>query len=142
MCALVQWIHVLAAIVAVGGLVFLRFVLIPSSEQLDAGARLQLLDQVQRRYRPILWACIGLLFITGLYNLGVVVVREGLTVKLYATIFLVKIVLAFIFFGLGFALTLPGDLFKGLKNNRKQWLVVNSVVAVIVVLLSAFLRRL
>ena len=142
MSTLVQWIHVMAAVVSVGGVIFIRFVLLPSSEQLDAGSRMQLMDGVMRRYRPILWVCIGVLFVTGMYNLGMVAVRGGLSIQPYAAVLLAKIALAFAVFGLGFALTLPGDLFKSLKNNRKLWLMVNAILAVIVVLLSAYLRRL
>ncbi len=138
----IQWLHLLSAIVAIGGSFFLRFVLLPASRSLDEVQQRQLTDGVMKRFRPILWVSIAVLFFTGLYNVGMVAMRGGLAAApAYLHILLTKILLALVIFGIAFLLTTPGDLFSSLKTRRKQLLAVNVVLAVIVVFLSAYLRR-
>ena len=138
----IQWLHLLSAIVAIGGSFFLRFVLLPASQSLDGAQRQQLTDGVMKRFRPILWVSITVLFFTGLYNAGMVAMRGGLVAApAYLQLLLIKILLALVIFGIAFLLTAPGDIFSSLKTRRKQLLTVNVVLAVIVVFLSAYLRR-
>ena len=137
-----QWLHLLSAILAVGGTVFLRFVLLPAAQSLDEVQRQMLTAAVLRRFRPVLWGSIIVLFLTGLYNVGTVAIRGGLaSAPDYLHILVTKIFLAFVIFGFAFLLTVPGEIFSGMKTRRKQWLAVNAVLGVIVVLLSAYLRR-
>lgn len=137
-----QWLHLLSAILAVGGTVFLRFVLLPAAQSLDEVQRQMLTAAVLRRFRPVLWGSIIVLFLTGLYNVGTVAIRGGLaSAPDYLNILVTKIFLAFVIFGFAFLLTVPGEIFSGMKTRRKQWLAVNAVLGVIVVLLSAYLRR-
>lgn len=140
MTTAIHWIHLLAAVFAVGGVVFVRLVLIPTAAS-DEGAS-PFVQKVIDRFRPFLWACIGLLLASGLYNVFLVAVRGGLAVTGYSHILMTKIVLALIMFGIAFGLTMPGDATSGLKANRKLWLSVNVGLGLAVLFLSAYLRRL
>ena len=140
MTTAIHWVHLLAAVLAVGGVVFVRLVLIPSAaSDEDASPFVQ---KAIDRFRPILWACIGLLLVSGLYNVFLVAVRGGFAVTGYSHILMTKIVLALVMFGIAFGLTLPGDPTSGLKANRKLWLSVNVILGMVVLFMSAYLRRL
>jgi uncharacterized membrane protein len=63
------WLHVLAATVWIGGLIFVALVIVPvlrRPEVREGAARLVHFTGV--RFRWIGWACFALLFVTGLYN--------------------------------------------------------------------------
>lgn len=60
-------IHVLSAVVWVGGVLFMGMVAVPAAKKLDDSLRRQLLDDLGRRFRPIGWTALGLLVATGTY---------------------------------------------------------------------------
>jgi hypothetical protein len=49
--------------------------------------------------------------------------------------------LAFVLFGIVLGLTIPFNLFEPLRARRRQWLLVAFALGVVVVLISAYLRR-
>ena len=58
-------LHVLAAVVWVGGMVFAYIVLRPSVGPLPSEARLQLWHRVFRRFFPLVWASVAVLLLSG-----------------------------------------------------------------------------
>jgi uncharacterized membrane protein len=67
---LVLWLHVIAAVIWVGGNLILAMVIVPHFRQhLPPVQRIQLLTQIGRRFEPIVWGCIGVLFFTGIINI-------------------------------------------------------------------------
>ena len=70
MSLLVRWLHVLAAITWIGGMLFIALVLVPSARRLeDPALRVRLVQDTGRRFRAIGWIAIGVLVLTGLLNL-------------------------------------------------------------------------
>jgi uncharacterized membrane protein len=139
MPTLFQWIHVGAAVIGVGGIGFLLVVLLPSVGILEPQQRDQLFKTVMGRFRWISWTVIVLLIGSGLYN-----VRQyyweapwGRAWKLLA----LKIALALVVFAVSLCLTLPLKLFDGFRARRKFWLAVSFTLGMIVILISAYLRR-
>ena len=63
--ALLVALHVLAAVVWVGGMFFAYMVLRPAAGQLETPERLALWHRVFGRFFPWVWACIALLLISG-----------------------------------------------------------------------------
>ena len=59
-------VHLLAAIVWVGGTVALVFVAVPPVQQLEGEARARLLREFGRRWRPIGWSTLGVAVVTGI----------------------------------------------------------------------------
>jgi putative copper export protein len=67
---IVRWVHVLSAIVWVGGMLFIALVLVPVARRLeDARLRTRLIQESGRRFRSVGWIALGLLVVTGLLNL-------------------------------------------------------------------------
>ena len=66
----VLWIHVIAAVVWVGGNLVLAMVIVPHFRQsLPPVERIKLLTQIGKRFEPVVWGCIGVLFFTGIVNI-------------------------------------------------------------------------
>lgn len=73
---LVVFIHVLGAIIWVGGILFLGFVAVPSVRQLPDQDRSRLLDIIGRRFRLLGYTVLAVLLVTGVIQS----VRLGATV--------------------------------------------------------------
>lgn len=71
------WLHILAAIVWIGGMLFLVMVIVPWLRKGDRAQAAAILRDTGHRFRNIGWACFGLLFATGLFNLYARGVRPG-----------------------------------------------------------------
>ncbi len=68
------WLHILAATVWVGGMLFLVLVVVPWLRKGKTDAAV-FLRETGRRFRNIGWICFALLFVTGCFNLWVRGVR-------------------------------------------------------------------
>lgn len=65
------WIHVISAIVWIGGSVFLALILVPAMRQSEhRGVAASIVSWTGRRLRTIGWICFGLFIVTGAINLG------------------------------------------------------------------------
>ena len=63
-------VHLLAAIVWVGGTVALVFVSVPPAQRLEGAARGAMLRELGRRWRPIGWSALGVAIATGAWIAG------------------------------------------------------------------------
>lgn len=68
--ALMLWLHLLAAIIWIGGLVFQVLVVFPTlARAAPTPARLRLALSLEARFRVLVWPAVGLVLFTGLVNL-------------------------------------------------------------------------
>ena len=68
--ALILWLHLLAAMTWIGGLVFQVLVVFPTlARAASTGERLRFALSLEARFRVILWPAVGLALFTGLVNL-------------------------------------------------------------------------
>jgi putative copper resistance protein D len=64
------WLHVMAAITWVGGMMFLVLVVVPWMRGGDRAAGAAMLRDTGRRFRTVGWACFAVLLATGCFNLA------------------------------------------------------------------------
>ena len=70
MSLLVRWLHVMAAITWIGGMLFIALVLVPVTRRVsDPALRTRLVQEAGRRFRTVGWIALGLLLLSGLGNL-------------------------------------------------------------------------
>lgn len=70
MSLLVRWVHLMAAITWIGGMLFVALVLVPVTRRLaDPALRARLFQETGRRFRTVGWIALGLLLASGLGNL-------------------------------------------------------------------------
>jgi uncharacterized membrane protein len=139
MSTLMQWIHLCAAVIGVGGIAFLLFLLIPSARVLLPEQRDALMKRIQNRFRLLSWSVIVLLVGSGLYN-----VRAYYWELAWGRAWLlltVKIVLALLVFAVSLALSLPFPFLAKFRAQRERWLAAAFALALVVILISAYLRR-
>jgi uncharacterized membrane protein len=148
---LLRWAHVLAAIVAMGGLVFARFALLPALSEVDAAARDRIHDAIRRRWLPWVIGAITLLLASGLANFLLFDARvrsegwEGgawMRAHQYHALFGAKFLLALVAFYFASALVGRGAGTQWVRDDRSKWLSVTLGLTVAVVLLSGWMRQL
>ncbi len=138
MTTLVQWVHLVAAVVGVGGIAFVLVILIPSVQVFADEQRNQLLKVVMGRFRWASWGAILLLLGSGLYNVRLRAWEAPWGP--YWKWLTLKILLAFCVFTISLLLTLPVPAFNRFRVRREMWLSIALGVALTVILISAYLR--
>jgi uncharacterized membrane protein len=139
MATVMQWVHLMAAVVGLGGMGFMLLILIPSLGVLGAEQREALSRAVTGRFRWATWGAVTLLLVTGLYNIRRYYWEEPWD-RAWRLLTL-KILLSFGLFGIVLALTIPLRWFEPLRARRQMWLLVAFILGLVVVLISAYLRR-
>ncbi len=156
----VVFLHLLAAVVWVGGTVFLSLVLVPVARRLPPAERAALITQVGVRFRTVGWIALAVLVLTGLANAafrgvtweGVVTGRVvastwgrtlALKVALVAAILGLSALHDFVV-GPAASRAAAGQATPEALRRRRQaaWLGrINLVLALVVLLLAVFLVR-
>ncbi len=140
-----RWVHILSAVVAIGGAFFMRFVLMPSAkETLTDEQHAALREKVIGRWKRVVMIVIGLLFITGIVNFVWVGMPKSKLdgASSYHAIFGVKLLLAFGIFYLASALTGRSKATEGLRAQSSRWLGIVVILGVLVIVLGGILNRL
>ncbi len=70
--AFFYWLHMLATVVLVGSLSALSWLVLPAMQKsLSRQEQVSLMEALQRRLEPLVWFCLGLLIVTGLFQMSV-----------------------------------------------------------------------
>lgn len=148
---LLRWAHILAAIVAMGGLVFARYGLLPALAEVDASTRDRIHDAIRRRWLPWVIGAITVLLASGLANFLIFNGRvkaegwadgEWMRQTSYHALFGAKFLLAMVVFYFASALVGRGAGTQWVRNDRAKWLSVTLGLALAIVLLSGWMRQL
>lgn len=144
-----RWAHILAAMVAVGGLFYARFGLLPAMQVLDEETRDKLHDGIRKRWLPWVIGSITLLLASGLanfllFNDAAQAWDDGTWMKStkYHALFGVKFLLALGVFYFASGLVGRGEGTAWMRANRGKWLSVTLLLAVAIVMLSGWMRGL
>lgn len=137
-----RWIHILAAIVAVGGAVFLRFTLWPSAKSvLDDEQHRRLRDAVRSRWARFVHPCIAVLLVTGGLNFVLLALPPKIKALPYHAIFGVKLLMALAVFFLASVLVGRSPGFARMRENSRKWLAVIVILGATIVLVSGVLNQ-
>jgi uncharacterized membrane protein len=146
---ILRWLHIVAAITAVGGIIFMRLALVPSLSVLADEQRKALHEQIRSRWAKMVAGSIFFLLVTGIVNYFLFMSqkngegwqswRESYN-ALYNILFGVKFLLALVIFFLASALAGRTEATKRFRQDAKYWMTVNLILALIVVALSNGLR--
>jgi uncharacterized membrane protein len=97
---LITWIHLAAAIVLIGGLVFSQFVLAPAARDATTDSRSrEVVRLAGRRFRTVAWISLIILILTGSYQM----LNESGSVRIetfWGVVLMLKLFLFAIVFGL------------------------------------------
>lgn len=151
-----RWLHIAAAMIAVGGPFFIRFGLLPAAQKtLDPEAHTNLREAINKRWRHIVYLCITIFLLTGLYNF-LVETRVGdqwytgrwkgflddADKRAYHMIFGIKFLAAMVMFVIASALPGRTKTFAPMRKNAAVWLSVLLTCAAVILVCSVSLRYL
>jgi uncharacterized membrane protein len=134
-----RWLHILSGMTAVGGMIFLRAVLVPSRDAISESDYRALHDQMRPRWSKVVALAIATLLVSGLVNFVITVKLYDLP-KWYHPVWGVKFLLAMVIFFISSILAGKTALADKFRQKIRFWLNVNIFLAVIVVCLSGVLR--
>ncbi len=142
-----RWAHILAAITAVGGTIFIRYALLPSLATLPDDQRQRLHEALRARWSKAVMISIVLLLASGLYNFITInaSLRDGGAAvqgikPMYHALFGVKFLLGLGIFFIASALVGRSAAFERVRANARLWATVNIALAVVLICLSGFMR--
>lgn len=136
-----RWLHVIAAIVAVGGSTFLRFVLMPVAGKVLSDEEHERLRQpLMRRWKMFVHTSILVFLVSGFYNYLVVTLPQHSGQPVYHMMMGIKILLALAVFALAIGLTSRFGWSAALRAKPLRWLAVLLLCAYLVVLIAGALR--
>jgi uncharacterized membrane protein len=140
----VRWLHVTSAVTAIGAMIFMRVVLQPVVAAQDPSTRQVMVERVLPRFKTLLHSALGLLLLTGAYNLWIAIpkVRSLAYHTLYHSVVGTKILLVLVLFGFVGAVLSSSPAAANMQESRQRWLTVLIVLALVILFLSAILRRL
>lgn len=138
---ILRWLHILGAVVLVGGTIFQWVALAPGA----VGPASDVATAIRARWSKLVMVSSGLLLISGLVNFVFIVQRfdipkDGFPGSTYHPVFGVKFLLAFGVFFLSSVLSGRSGLAERMRQQERMWLTVNMVLAVLVVLLAGVLK--
>lgn len=138
-----RWAHILAAVTTVGGVIFMRFVLMPSAESvLSDDIHQNLRTAIAKRWQHVVHTCILLFLVSGMYNYLAITRHLHPGQPAYHALFGIKFLLALIVFVLALALTSTRPWSAALRANAKLWLTMIVALAVVIIAISGVLRSL
>ncbi|MGA3098915.1 MAG: hypothetical protein ABSF25_20865 [Bryobacteraceae bacterium] len=128
---LMQWLHISSAAVLVGGLIYARLAMTPASEALAPEGRDALGERAAAAFRPLAFAAIAGLLISGFYN---VISTPGHSLRYHAWLGL-KLLLAAHAFAIVILIVHP-------KRQRRPRLMMSACVSgLIVIFIAAYLKH-
>jgi uncharacterized membrane protein len=147
---LFRWLHILAAMAAVGGPMFLCWALLPAAAELPDDAHRALKEGVRRRWARVVMAAITFLLISGIYNL---IAFERMSrswgpewhegpARLYHVLLGVKLLLALAIFFLASALVGRSPALANFRARARFWVAVNLTLGILLVAMSSEMRML
>ena len=139
----IRWVHILAAVIAIGGLFHMRFVLMPAvREALSDEEHQRLRKSVLSRWSRIINIAIGVLLLTGFYNFFTIGLEKSQGAPIYSMLFGIKFLLALAVFFISSALVGKAKVFDGMRAKAGMWMAINVALGFLVILLSGWLKSL
>ena len=137
----------------IGGFFFLRVILLPAAKVLPEDQRPTLVNAAFRRFRVVVWSALLTILFSGVYNFIAFLRSTGSfsqdlpkepvqDLSTYILVLGVKIFIVFIIFTFGVLLTFPYPVFAPVQRRPAPWLNLTLILGLIVIFLSALLRRL
>lgn len=137
-----RWAHILSAIVALGGTIFMRYIIHPVTTDQMADAQLEhFRAAVRKRWMRILHLCITLFLISGFYNYLVVQNPLHKGDGLYHALFGIKFLLALVLFALAIMVSSAKGYAAKFRANAPFWMGVIVFIGIVIVLISGVMKN-
>jgi uncharacterized membrane protein len=126
-----RWMHISSMATLIGGIIFGRLVMTPSTDSLSAETRGALGERAAAAFRPLVAAALAGLLVSGIYN---ILSNPGHSVK-YHMFLGIKLLLVMHVFAVTWLIVQP-------NNPRRARMMTGAMISgVVIILISAYLRR-
>jgi uncharacterized membrane protein len=126
-----RWLHIASVATLIGGMLYGWLVLVPATAAMATEARKALADRAAALYRPLVFAAIAALIVSGGYNLAT---NPGHNVRYYI-LFSLKLLLVAHVFAVGIVLVTKNP------EHRGRIFGGAAISGLLIILISAYLRR-
>ncbi|HUB79008.1 MAG TPA: hypothetical protein VMB03_09445 [Bryobacteraceae bacterium] len=128
---LMRWMHIASVATLIGGMIFGSAVMSKAAAGLSPDARESFMDKAAGYYRPLVFAAMGCLLISGTYN---ILSAPGHSV-LYHMLLGIKLLLVMHVFAVAVLVTRP-------HNKRRARMMAGAAISgLIIIAISAYLRH-
>lgn len=135
---IMRWLHLLSAILMLGGAVFMRFILFPAaSGTLDGDTHDRLREAILPRWRRAIMVYVTLFLISGFYNFVMVGLPAHRQDPLYHALFGIKFLVAMAVFAIAMMLVGKKQRFGA---NTPTVAAIMIALAVLVVLIAGYMK--
>lgn len=136
-----RWLHLSAAIIAIGGAAYARLAALPALRDMDAQLREALREELRRRWAPVVHACVAILLLTGGFNFVYLAWPPKIEPMPYHAIFGVKLLAALAIFAVAEGLVGRTAAFAKLRSAARKWLTIVLLLGGLAVLVSGVLNQ-
>lgn len=134
-----RFLHVLTAIVLLGGSTFALLIVSPVLNICEPSVREQIVTNLRGRWKRFVHLGIALFLITGFYNY-IKAMPNHKGDGLYHALIGTKIVLAMVVFFLASALVGRSRAFAGMRESNSKWLTILCAIGIVIVAISSFVK--
>lgn len=128
---LMRWLHISSVATLIGGMIFGRVAMSRAAEALSPDSRESLMDSAALLYRPLIFAAMGGLLVSGTYN---ILTKLGHT-PLYHALLGIKLLLVLHVFAVAILISRP-------HNPRRARMMAGAAISgLAIIAISACLRR-
>ena len=128
--ALMRWVHLLSVLTLLGGIFYARFVMTPAAQSLPPDARAALDKGAAARFRPLVFAAMTGLVLSGIFNY---LAKPGHSIR-YSSLFGMKMLLVLHVFSVAILVAAP-------QNPRRARQMLGAAISgVAILLISAYLK--
>ena len=136
---LLRWIHILSAIILVGGTFYQRFALLPALASIQSSPKDEVAEACRGPWAKWVMATSGLLLLSGLVN-AVGIIKQYELRGVYHGLVAVKLVVALAIFWISAMLAGRSSSAQKFREKITLWLTVNVVLSVSIVCLGGYMR--
>ena len=134
-----RWIHIIAAIILVGGTLFMRLALAPVASAAADSETAELRESIRRKWAKWVMMSTGLLLLSGLYNAAMKAMGYDLD-GMYNGLLMLKILLAFAAFYLSAVLSGRSNRAIKFRESETKWLNILCGIMLAIVVIAGYMK--
>ncbi|MDA7915680.1 hypothetical protein N9B94_00425 [Verrucomicrobia bacterium] len=136
-----RWVHVIVAIILVGGVFFQRMIVLPSiTEVLDEETQKKLMASVIGRWRKVVHGGAFLIFLSGIYNYVAVTRHAHVGDGMYHMLVGLKILLGLVVILLASFLVGRTSVAGKMRANARKWTSIILFLGLTIVLIAGYMK--
>jgi hypothetical protein len=136
-----RWLHILPAVILLGGVFFMRLALTPAVASYGEEDRRRLNDAVRGRWAKWVMISAGLLLLSGIVNTVLIIRGDSAPPPgLYHGLLTLKILLALAIIYIASLLAGRSEAAERFRQKAPFWLTVNLVLATVLILIGGAMR--